>query len=189
MARLLPPYPKEAGAIVSAVAQVIKSGGIVALDGRDGAGKTTFGHYIAFQTGIELIQTDHFIVPKLRTDDGRPIYDESLSDLLGRKSKLVNSAVLVDGVFCSELLACLKLKSKLNIRVIRTDNSGSLVGSDVYDAYEDSFPPCHILYLPCLRAERPAKTCYMLGKNGAVSPCGHCSSQADPVSRTDKPWW
>jgi Shikimate kinase len=163
---------------------------ILALDGRDGAGKTTLGHYLALHSGRQFLDTDFYLK---RSKLAAPTHTKDLARVLNRQ-KGRNRPIVLAGVFIAETLKKMSISIDLLVRVIRVEQSGNDGWGDDYNSYEAAYNPVHKVYLPCLGAERPDKKCFMLGKvpvvgRHGVGPCMWCEAQSQTAQRKDCPWW
>src|SRR5690349_21156831 len=79
----------------------------IALDGRDGAGKSTLGRYLAWQLGIPVIETDLFLDPDEEQIRYR-LFD--LEKVIHHRHSL-NRPVLIEGVMMLHLLERLGIKT------------------------------------------------------------------------------
>lgn len=163
---------------------------IVALDGRDGAGKTTLGHYLALHSGRQFLDTDFYLK---RRKLAAPKHTRDLALVLNRQ-KVRNRPVVLAGVFVARSLRSMGFSIDFLVRVIRVEQSGCDRWGDDYDSYEADYTPVHKVFLPCLGAERPDKKCFMLRKEAISSssssgPCIWCEAQSHTDQRKDRPWW
>lgn len=135
MPRILPGYQ----AAVAALTPVLNDlpGRVVAIDGRDGVGKTTLGRYLAWYFNVSLIETDLFLIP----GRGRLLYR---ADEIGRliQARLRKPRpVLVEGVCILKTLQELKLRTDFLVYVENLSEPGSNGLSEELANYERTFTP------------------------------------------------
>jgi len=135
MPRVLPGYE----AAVSALTPVLHDlpGRVVAIEGRDGVGKTTLGRYLAWHFNVSLIETDLFLV----RNQGRLVYrDVEISQLIDARLKKPRP-VIIEGVAILKLLQRLKVTPDFLIYVRNPFESGSQGLSAELSDYERTFTP------------------------------------------------
>ena len=111
-------------------------GKLVAIDGRDGVGKTPLGRFLAWTFNVSLIETDLF----LKRDGTLNYYYDQIDRIIaGRLS--IPRPVIVEGVTILRTLALLKRKPDFLIYVTNSTRSGgeSLLGD--LKAYEAKYNP------------------------------------------------
>jgi thymidylate kinase len=98
MPEILPSYQQ----VVDALAPVMRGlpGIIVTIDGRDGAGKTTLGRYLAWHFNVTLIETDLFLIP---TQDHLIYLDDQINRIIERRVTWP-LPVIVEGVAMLQLM-------------------------------------------------------------------------------------
>ena len=135
MPRVLPGYQTA----VAALSPVLHDlpGRVVAIDGRDGVGKTTLGRYLAWHFNVSLIETDLFLVP----GRGRLVYryDEIGRLIQARLRK--PRPVLVEGVGILKALQELKVTADFLLYVQNLSEPGSEGLSEELANYERTFTP------------------------------------------------
>ena len=110
---------------------------VVAIDGRDGVGKTTLGRYLAWFFNVSLIETDLFLLRGRGQLDYR--YDEVARLINARLEK--PRPVIVEGVAVLQLLMRINLAPDFLIYVHNPSESGSEGLSDELSEYESAFAP------------------------------------------------
>jgi adenylate kinase family enzyme len=124
---------------VEALAPVLKDlpGKIVAIDGRDGVGKTTLGRYLAWHFNVALIETDLFIREgaarfERRVDEVRRIIDFRL-----RKPR----PVIVEGIAVLQLFDEMQCRPDFLIYAQSREHSTSETMEQLLERYESRFHP------------------------------------------------
>src|SRR5687767_1059437 len=103
MPRIVPGYQAAVSALIPVLHDL--PGRVVAIDGRDGVGKTTLGRYLAWHFNVSLIETDLFLVP----GRGRLVYrDDEIGRLIQARLRKPRP-VLVEGVGILKMLQGLKV--------------------------------------------------------------------------------
>ena len=110
---------------------------VIAIDGRDGAGKSPLGRLLAFKLRVPLVETDLFLVPEkdeleYRIDCLRSVIDSRLSH---------NRPVMVECIFMLQLLDDLSIKPDFVIHVTSDGCDGSYVWAEQFSKYESEFDP------------------------------------------------
>ena len=110
------------------------SGKLVAIDGRDGSGKTTLGRFLAWHFDITLIETDPFLGEGMtyRTD----VIDLIIAHRLARPRP-----VIIEGIMLLRLLSSLGRSADFLIHVTNTEFQGSSTLADELLRYEQQFNP------------------------------------------------
>ena len=72
---------------------------IIAIDGRNGAGKSSLGRYLSWQLGVPLIETDFWII------DGSHV-EQKISEIqdLIRKRRDLRRPIIVEGIMMLQML-------------------------------------------------------------------------------------
>ena len=135
MPKILPGY----GAALSALTPVLHDlpGRVVAIDGRDGVGKTTLGRYLAWHFNVSLIETDLFLVP----NQSHLVYrDNEIGRLIYARLKKPRP-VIIEGVSILRLLQRLNMPPDFLIYVRNPSKSGSRALADDLSDYNNTFMP------------------------------------------------
>lgn len=112
---------------------------LIAIDGRDGAGKTTLGRYLAWYFNVTLIETDLFVVP-----------NSSFTYRLDEIIRIVNfrlnkpRPVIVEGVAVLDLLKQIGRCADFHIFMRNLEYEGSLALASKLENYELSYNPAVI---------------------------------------------
>jgi len=114
----------------------------IAIDGVDHAGKSSLGRFLAWQSGIPVIETDFTLTkgPEPAANAGLPVpvHDGSLLlRLIERRHKL-DRPVLVEGVFVLRQLDAIGMTPDLLIEMRATGVNGSW--RKEFAAYRQSYP-------------------------------------------------
>lgn len=112
-------------------------GRVIAIDGKDGSGKTTLGRFLAWTFNITLIETDLFIKPKSVVLE----YDEEI--ILHIINFRLNKPrpVIIEGIAIRNLLNELKVKPDFVIYIENEAYSGSHGLSKILSKYEEDYMP------------------------------------------------
>lgn len=161
---------------------------IVAIDGRDGSGKTTLGHYLALRSGRQFLDADLYLK---RTRSAVPTHSRDLVRVLNRWKRR-DRPILLAGVFIGETLTMFGFSPTL-VRVVRVEQSGVPAWSEHYLKYERRFRPKYFVHLPCHGAHAVDQLCIMLqtertSSADAASPCRWCATQSEIGHRCENPW-
>jgi ABC-type multidrug transport system ATPase subunit len=106
---------------------------LVAIDGRDGAGKTTLGRFLAWYFNITLVETDLFLHDgKYQSDVIRSIIDWRLS---------IPRPVIVEGITLRELLSNVGRAPDFSIYVVNPSFDGSFSLAERLDRYDAKYQP------------------------------------------------
>jgi len=133
-ARVLPEY----GEAVAAFAPVLhdRPPVIIAIDGRDGVGKTTLGRYLAWHFNVTLLETDTFLLRDrgLRHDEG------CIATAIRSRVEL-GRPILIDGVSILRVLSSIALKPHFLLYVRNETYTGSDALLESHLQYEREFQP------------------------------------------------
>jgi hypothetical protein len=110
---------------------------VIAIDGVDGAGKSSLGRYLAWQLEIPLIQTDLFLVPEAKALTYR---QECLWSIVDYRLA-ANRPAIIEGVCILRLLQHLTLKADYLIWVDSKGHDGSRSLSSTLDDYRAAYKP------------------------------------------------
>lgn len=134
----MPIRPLEYEQVVEALTPVLQNlpGKVVAIDGRDGSGKTTLGRFLAWYFNVSLIETDLFLFD----GEGFSYRLEEINHIIGiRLSK--PRPVIVEGVGLLSLLSQLGRSADFLIYAKNQKFSGSEALSHDLRAYENLHQP------------------------------------------------
>lgn len=117
----------------------------IAIDGVDGAGKSSLARFLAWQMDIPVIEMDFYLLDALP----EPKYDVSkLRDILEDRCS-INQPTIVEGIFILQHLKEIHLMPDILIRVERVGHNGSPRWQERYAQYFSLYPrasrPDHIL--------------------------------------------
>jgi uridine kinase len=135
MARVLPGYSQ----VVEALTPVLDDlpGRVVAIDGRDGVGKTTLGRHLAWHFNVSLVETDLFLV----RGQGRLVYrDEEIARVVRARLDKPRP-VIVEGVSVLRLLQRLKVAPDFVVYVRDPSSGGGERLDPELAEYEKTFAP------------------------------------------------
>lgn len=109
---------------------------LIAIDGRDGVGKTSLGRFLAWYFNITLIETDPFL---------------KQNETLSYKTECINKViefrlnkprpVIIEGVCVLQLLSILERNHDILIYVTNSGKSGSEKLSEMMENYEIRYKP------------------------------------------------
>ena len=110
---------------------------LVAVDGVDGAGKSTLARYLAWQLGMPAIETDTFLDPGR---GGLTVREQDL--LLVIQARLNRDRpVIVEGIRVLHTLRALQLQSDYLVLVQQEDHEGSHSLCEDLRSYAQEFRP------------------------------------------------
>jgi adenylate kinase family enzyme len=118
-------------------------GKLIAIDGRDGVGKTTLGRFLAWYFNVSLIETDLF----LKLNKGLSYHTEEIQRLVARRLAIPRP-VIIEGVIVLKTLELIDRKPDLLIYVTNSKQSSSDEFADLFLDYERTFTPqlrAHVL--------------------------------------------
>jgi len=114
-----------------------RPGVIVTIDGRDGAGKTTLGRYLAWHFNVTLIETDLFLIP---AQDYVIHLDDQINRIIERRIS-TSLSVIVEGVSILQLMKRIHRIPDFSIYVMNPRHPSSRVVKQRLSAYEAAFAP------------------------------------------------
>jgi len=112
-------------------------GKLVAIDGKDGSGKTTLGRFLAFNYNVSLIETDLFLKEE---QDSFTYYEDQINRIIERRLSIPRP-VIVEGVAILELLEKLNRPKDYLIYVENEEFEGSHGLSEKLSKYEERYKP------------------------------------------------
>jgi len=112
-------------------------GKLVAIDGRDGSGKTTLGRFLAFNYNVSLIESDLFLI---EGKDSLKYYDDQINRIIEKRLSIPRP-VIIEGVAILELLEKLKKSKNYLIYVENEEFEGSFGLSEIIKEYEEKYNP------------------------------------------------
>ena len=110
---------------------------IIAIDGVDGAGKSTLGRYLSWQLGMPLIETDQFLTPNA----GKLDYDFAVLRRIIEARTRLDRPIVVEGVRILALLRDVNVGKDFHIWVQRVGEDGSFALRSEIDDYIREFAP------------------------------------------------
>jgi len=110
---------------------------IIAIDGRDGSGKSSIAQYLAWQLGMPAVELDTFLD---RSCDRLALRDEELLRVLNSRLES-DRPVIVEGVFVLRVLHRLSLKPDFLIIMEQRGHTGSISLADEFEDYETEYTP------------------------------------------------
>jgi uridine kinase len=125
--------------LVDALTPVMRGlpGVIVTIDGRDGAGKTTLGRYLAWHFNVTLIETDLFLIP---TRDYLIHLDDQINRIIERRITWP-LPVIVEGVAILQLMKRIGRVPDFKIYVTNPKRTPSTAVKKRLASYEAAFNP------------------------------------------------
>ncbi len=115
---------------------------VIGIDGRDHAGKSTIGRFLALHMGMPLIETDLFVLDKNQRKDQEKVEyrrKELKRVIDARLNK--DRPVIVEGIFLLRTLEGLGLKPDYLIYAVNEDHDGSGTRREEFMAYENEYKP------------------------------------------------
>jgi uridine kinase len=110
---------------------------LIAIDGRDGSGKSRLARFLAFKLDMPMIETDLFLIPH----QGEPIYRyDELKNAIDTRHQL-DRPVIVEGILILDLLDHIALKQDYLVYVSNPGYEGSYSLSSRFHEYEAYFSP------------------------------------------------
>lgn len=134
----MPIRPPEYERVVTALTPVLANlpGRLVAIDGRDGSGKTTLGRFLAWHFNVSLVETDLF----LHEGKGLVYLTSDIERIIARRLAIPRP-VIVEGVTVLRLLSTLGRKPDFLVYVRNPSSTGSDSLTEDFRTYEQSFDP------------------------------------------------
>ena len=157
-------------------------GGVICIDGRDGAGKTSLAHLLALETRCIVIQTDLFLI-----EDRKLRHSKNLKKIIEKQLKL-KRMILLEGVFSQDTARSFSLDIAHRIRVIKVGNSGNCEWQGNFLRYEKDHNADTCIFLPCAEVVGSGFECRLL-RNSGNHTCTHCPNNSDELNYNSTPWW
>ena len=134
----MPIHPPEFESAAATLAPHLDNlpGKLIAIDGRDGTGKTTLGRFLAWHFNISLVETDLF----LRNGAGLSYHTDQIDRIISQRLSKPRP-VIVEGVAVLQLLQSLGRKPDLLVYVTNSNHSGGSTLAKALEQYESSFKP------------------------------------------------
>ena len=117
-------------------------GKLIAIDGRDGSGKTTLGRFLAWYFNVSLIETDLF----LQEGAGLIYHTEQIERLVAQRLSIPRP-VIVEGLTVLKTLQSIGRTPDLLVYVINTNEPGSDSFVEVALDYEARFSPQSVAHV------------------------------------------
>ena len=117
-------------------------GKLIAIDGRDGSGKTTLGRFLAWYFNIALVETDLF----LRDGYGLTYYADQIERLVAQRLAKPRP-VIVEGVAVLKTLQSIGRTPDLLVYVTNANNPGSDSLAKRLSDYEATFSPRSVAHV------------------------------------------
>lgn len=111
-------------------------GKLIAIDGRDGSGKTTLGRFLAWYFNVTLVETDLF----LQDGPGLVYHTDQIERLVAQRLAIPRP-VIVEGTTVLKILKSIGRAPDLLIYVANSKNSGSDSLAKLLSEYETTFLP------------------------------------------------
>ena len=108
----------------------------IAIDGVDGAGKSTLARFLSWQLEMPEIETDFF----LRDDQRMPVHDTSSLATLVQARHKNNRPLIVEGVFVLRQLGAIGVNPEFLIRVQCKGRTGNSRWQSAFTKYRAEFP-------------------------------------------------
>lgn len=109
----------------------------VAIDGRDGAGKSTLARLLAYQLNMPAIETDLFLTP----NSGDPKYRYEELDKAVASRHVLNRPVIVEGIMVLETLSRIGVSYDYLIYTHNLEAEGSVSLASTFHEYELKYSP------------------------------------------------
>ena len=117
-------------------------GKLIAIDGRDGSGKTTLGRFLAWYFNVALVETDLFL-----QEDARLTYRTNQIERLVAQRLAIPRPVIVEGITILKTLQSIGRTPDLLVYVTNSKNSGSDTFAKVFSEYEAMFSPQSVAHV------------------------------------------
>ncbi|MBH9579734.1 hypothetical protein [Inhella proteolytica] len=117
-------------------------GKLIAIDGRDGSGKTTLGRFLAWYFNVALVETDLFLLQGA----GLAYHTDQIERLIAQRLA-VPRPVIVEGIAVLKTLHSIGRKPDLLVYVTNTKNRGSDSFAKIFSEYETAFSPRSVAHV------------------------------------------
>lgn len=108
----------------------------IAIDGVDGAGKSSLARFLAWQLAMPAIETDFF----LREGEATPVHDTSALKSLVEQTHLADRPVIVEGLFVLRQLVAIGVDPEILLRVQCHGHDGSFTWQHEFANYLAQYP-------------------------------------------------
>ncbi len=134
----MPIRPPEYDRAVEALTPTLDGlpGKLIAIDGRDGSGKTTLGRFLAWYFNVSLIETDLFLIEGNGLSYRLEEIDRIIAARISRRRP-----VIVDGIAILRLLSQINREPDFLIYLSNKEYEGSYTLSQDLLRYEDLYKP------------------------------------------------
>ena len=112
-------------------------GKLVAIDGRDGCGKTTLGRFLAWHYNVTLIETDLFLYEGCESPT---YYEEQLKRIINKRLSIPRP-VIVEGIAVLKLLEGLNVDPDFLIFIENCGFAGGKGLDEYLTGYESTYSP------------------------------------------------
>ena len=113
-----------------------RPGKLIAIDGRDGVGKTSLGRFLACYFSVSLVETDLFLRRRPRLTYCKSHIQRIIDARLAKPRP-----VIVEGILVLKTLQSISRKPDILIYVTNTSFSGSECFAKDFSDYETTFSP------------------------------------------------
>ena len=115
---------------------------LIGIDGRDHAGKSTIGRFLALHMGMPLIETDLFVLDKNQRKDQEKVEyrRKELKRVIDARLN-EDRPVIVEGIFLLKTLGGLGLNPDYLIYAVNEGHEGSEARQNEFLAYENEYKP------------------------------------------------
>ena len=120
---------------------------LIAIDGRDGSGKTTLGRFLAWYFNITLVETDLFL-----QEDAGLTHHTDLLECLVAKRLAKSRPVIVEGITILKTLQSIGRKPDILVYITNSKYSGSGSFAQTFSEYENTFLPQSAAHVSVLLA-------------------------------------
>ena len=152
---------------------------LIAVDGRDGAGKTAFSRWLSFRCNMPVFNGDEFLLKK-----GGLKHRKELRRVICQRLEK-DRPLIFDSILASDACGRFGLVPDYTIRVATVGVLGMEDFRERYDEYERRVTPDAVLILPCRSNSRPTG-CTMAGDTHQ-SQCVNCP-ETRRLNASSFPW-
>ena len=174
-------YPSEAEDAINACWITLGSWRkfLIAVDGRDGAGKTAFSRLLSFRCNMPVFEGDEFLLKR-----GSLNHRKELGRVMSQRLA-ENRPLIFDSILAHDVCEKLGVTPDYTIRVASVGILGMNRFRARYEEYETRVAPDLVLILPCQSPQRPAD-CGMVGQTRQTK-CANCP-KTRWLQRSPFPW-